>query len=164
VSPLPLRLTGQPVQIRYRAHLLDTAGNAAHAATFIRGRLIVLDEELQRDSPERRRVLLHELLHFVWVRAGNARRFAWESLLREEWRLRARGECGWSAQWRKNKLRPKDVDRRTRAWREYCCESFCDTGAWICGGGQQEVTLAHRWRRTRRAWFEYFLDGRDIPI
>jgi hypothetical protein len=164
VSTLPLRLTGRPIEIRYRANLLDTAGNAAHAATFIRDRLIVLDEDLQRHSPERLRVLLHELLHFAWVRAGNTRRLAWESLLRKEWRARARGECGWSAEWRKRRLRARDVDGRTRAWREYCCESFCDTGAWICGGGQREVTLAHRYRRTRRAWFAYFLHGRSIPI
>jgi hypothetical protein len=140
------------------------AGNAAHAATFIRDRLIVLDEDLRRDAKERLRVLLHELLHFVWVRAGNARRLGWESLLRDEFRARARGECGWSSEWRKSRLRVKDVEGRTRAWREYCCESFCDTGAWLCGGVEKEVTLAGPRRRRRHAWFAQFLGGRDIPV
>jgi hypothetical protein len=104
------------------------------------------------------------LLHFAWVRAGNRRRREWENLLRKEWQARARGECGWSAEWRKNQLCLRDADIRTRAWREYCCESFCDSGAWICGGGEKEVTLAARHRRARQAWFENFLNRRGIPI
>jgi len=164
VSTLPLPLTGRPIEVRYRANLLDTVGNAAHAATFIRDRLIVLDEELRQDSPEHTRVLLHELLHFVWVRAGNRRRLEWENLLRNEWRAHARGECGWSADWRKRRLRAIDVDSRTRAWREYCCESFCDTGAWCGGGGEKELTLAPRYRSARRAWFECFLNNRRILV
>jgi len=165
VSTLPLPLTGRPIEVRYRANLLDTAGNVAHAATFIRDRLIVLDEELCKDSAEHARILLHELLHFVWVRAGNGRRIAWENLLRREWQARVRGECGWSAEWRKKRLRALDVNARTRAWREYCCESFCDTGAWCCGGGEKELTLAApRHRSARRAWFEDFLDGHSVAV
>jgi hypothetical protein len=164
VSTLPLPLTGRPIEVRYRANLLDTAGNAAHAATFIRDRLIVLDEELREDSQEHARVLLHELLHFVWVRAGNGRRFAWENLLCQEWQAGVRGECGWSSEWRKKRLRAPDLHARTRAWREYCCESFCDTGAWCCGGSEKELTLTPRYRNARRAWFEDFLDGRFIAV
>jgi hypothetical protein len=110
------------------------------------------------------RVLLHELLHFVWVRAGNARRLKWEKLLRKEWLSGAAGECGWSAEWRKRKLRIRDVDGRTRAWREYCCESFCDTGAWIFGGGKKEVTLRSRHGRKRRTWFRQYFRDRDLPV
>jgi hypothetical protein len=100
------------------------------------------------------------MFHFAWVRLGNPRRREWEKLLEREWTGRARGEAGWSAEWRKRALRPGDVAQRSRGWREYCCESFCDTGAWICGGGDPEVTLAARHRRTRRCWFrESFATG-----
>jgi hypothetical protein len=115
-------------------------------------------------SEEHLRVLLHEVLHFVWVRAGNRRRLAWEDLLRKECLSRVRGECGWSAEWRKRKLRAIDIESRTRAWREYCCESFCDTGASILGGGRQEVTLGGGYCRGRRVWFARHFLGRDVPV
>jgi hypothetical protein len=40
-------------------------------------------------------------------------------------------------------------------WREYCCESFCDTAAWLYSGVQvhSEFTLAGRYRHRRRVWF-----------
>ena len=124
-----MNVTGRPIEVRYRDHLSDTAGNPAHAATFIRQRLIVLDRELLRNTNEHQRILIHEIFHFVWVRTGNEKRRAWEALLRSEWQAKARGEAGWSAEWRKRKLTPIDLKRRTRKWREYCCESFCDTAA-----------------------------------
>jgi hypothetical protein len=144
---------GEPIEVRYRAGLRDTAGNPAHAATYLRRRLIVLDRALLRQRREQRRILLHELFHFVWVRLGNPRRLAWESLLREEWRKGARGEAGWSAEWRKRELSARDVAARTRRWREYCCESFCDTAAAIYTGETGENTLAARWRPGRAGWF-----------
>jgi hypothetical protein len=159
-----LALRGQAIEVLYGGNLRDTAGQPAHAATFIRKRLIVLDERLPGDSKEHLRVLLHELLHFVWVRAGNARRLRWEELLRKEWRSRARGECGWSAEWRKRRLRRTDIDYRTRAWREYCCESFCDTGAWIFGGGKEELTIGDSHCRRRQAWFAQYFGHRDLPV
>ena len=66
-----------------------------------------------------------------------------------------RGELGWSAEWRKDALGADDVAGRTRRWREYCCESFCDTAAWLYSGVErhEEFTLGERWRRGRRAWF-----------
>jgi hypothetical protein len=158
----------KPIEVRYRANLLDTAGNAAHAATFIRDRIIVLDRELRPGSAEHRRVLCHELFHFVWVRLGNPRRLAWERLLGSEWRARARGEAGWSAEWRKRKLRAADVSGRTRRWREYCCESFCDTAAWLFTSNEREVTLGKTWREGRKRWFARHMSmedtGRGIPI
>ncbi len=42
---------------------------------------------------------------------------------------------------------------RTRPWREYCCESFCDTASWLHSGCDSENTLAAVRRRTRTAWF-----------
>ena len=144
---------GEAIEVRYRAGLRDTAGNPAHAATYLRIRLIVLDRALLRQRQEHRRILLHELFHFVWVRLGNPRRLAWECLLREEWRRGARGEAGWSAEWRRRELSARDVAGRTRRWREYCCESFCDTAASIHAGETAENTLAARWRAGREGWF-----------
>jgi len=140
-------------EIRYQTGLIDTAGNPAHAATFIRQRLIILDEELLRNKTAHQRVLIHELLHFVWVRLGNQRRLDWEQLLSREWDARARGEMGWSAEWRKRLLTDADRKKRTQKWREYCCESFCDTGAWVYGADESEVTLAAGRRSRRKVWF-----------
>jgi hypothetical protein len=143
----------QRIRVRYRAHLVDTAGNPAHASTFIRQRLIVLDKDLRRDPRERARILTHERFHFAWVRLGNPRRFLWEAHLKGEIEQRAGGEAGWSAEWRKRELTPSDVEKRTRRWREYCCESFCDTAAWLITGNELELTLARRYREGRKAWF-----------
>jgi hypothetical protein len=124
----------------------------------------VLDRDLKADASEHGRILLHELFHFVWVRLGNPARREWEDLLGMEWRRRARGEAGWSAEWRKKELQDRDARERSRRWREYCCESFCDTAAWLWGGQETELTLARRWRSGRHAWFERRIGIRDIPI
>jgi hypothetical protein len=44
---------------------------------------------------------------------------------------------------------------RNRRWREYCCESFCDTAAWLYAGvaRHEEFTLAAPLRAARRKWF-----------
>jgi hypothetical protein len=127
-----------------------------HAGGFLRRREIVLDEALRRDGGELARILTHEVFHFVWLRLGNGRRQEWEMLLREEWARRARGELGWSAEWRKLRLTADDGPRRPRRWREYACESFCDTAAWVYAGdgGHAEFTLRPRFRAARRAWFD----------
>src|SRR5262249_11038016 len=89
---------------------------------------------------------------FVWLRLGNPRRWSYEKLLLAEWSDGVPGELGWSAEWRKAELRgPED----TRRWRQYCCESFCDTAAWLYAGAKQhdEFTLPDRSRSRRRKWF-----------
>ncbi len=144
---------GERIEIRYSSGLRDACGNVAHAATYIRKRLIVLDEELKEQPREHARILQHELLHFAWVRLGNAKRWSWEELLGAEITARRRGETGWSAEWRKRALSPGDVGGRTVRWREYCCESFCDTGAWLVTGEQAELTLSKRNCARRRKWF-----------
>jgi hypothetical protein len=151
---LEVKFTGPTVAIRWQTGLLDTAGNEAHAATFIRKRVIFLHKELRGNKTEHQRVFIHEMFHFAWMRLGNRKRLAWEALLRQEWEAGVRGEAGWSAEWRKRKLGEASVLRRTRAWREYCCESFCDTAAWLFGGSEEEVTLSIRPRRRRRRWFD----------
>lgn len=129
-----------------------------HAGTFLRRRLIVLDSALLDRPREFARILAHELFHFAWLRLGNALRREWERLLEGELRRRVRGELGWSAEWRKRELRRGDRRERSRRWREYVCESFCDTAAWLLSGSGRhgEFTLAGGARRARRAWFSNF--------
>ena len=161
---LPEFFDGKPVPVRYRRNLRDIAGNPAHAATSISQRFILLDPSLKRQAKEHRRILLHEYFHFAWVRLGNQRRRAWEMHLANEWRSGGRGEAGWSAEWRKQKLTAEDVIHRTKRWRDYCCESFCDTAAWITGGIDSEVTLARTRRRARISWFRKHFGDYLFPI
>jgi hypothetical protein len=163
-SPDPRFFAGKPVGIRYGAHLRDTAGNPAYAATSIVRRMIILDPGLKKTPRNHCRILLHEYFHFAWVRLGNPRRRAWEAFLAREWNSRARGEAGWSAEWRKQKLSRGDILQRSRRWREYCCESFCDTAAWVIGKVDSEVTLAESRRRARLAWFEANYRDYIFPI
>lgn len=107
------------------------------------------------DANEFARIFVHELFHFAWLRLGNARRRSYERLLEKEIRQGARGELGWSAERRKQNLAVSDRSTRTRKWREYCCESFCDTAAWLYAGvpPHEEFTLARPAREGRRKWF-----------
>jgi hypothetical protein len=134
---------------------LASFGIAVHAASFLRERLIILDRDLLWRPKELRRIFVHELFHFVWWKLGNPRRLSWEALLTAEIGRRARGELGWSAESRKARLTTRDLAERTRAWREYCCESFCDTGASIFLKGRKhgECTLAARYLQARKSWF-----------
>ncbi len=127
-------------------------GREVLGASFLRQRRIVFDSSLERAPTEWRRILVHELFHFAWVRLGNPARRSWERLLEEE---QSRGELGWSAEWRKRALAAADVRVRSRRWREYACESFCDTAAWLFAEGDHaEFTLARRFRRRRQKWFQ----------
>ena len=109
------------------------------------------------------RILVHEVAHFIWVRLGNPKRHSYENLIRSE---RAPGELGWSAEWRKNALAASDIEGRTRRWREYCCESFCDTAAYLYSGLKRhpEFTIAGNLRRNRTDWFQRTLDGGPLSI
>jgi hypothetical protein len=137
------------------------------ASTSIRRRVILLDREVLVRTGEFERILIHEVFHFAWVRLSNARRRSWEGLLQKEFRARAAGELGWSAEWRKRKLSPADAARRSPRWRHYACESFCDSAAWLFGdlGAHDEFTLALRRRHARRAWFRAaFPPTSAVPI
>ena len=107
------------------------------------------------DGDDFARIFVHELFHFVWLRLGNAKRWSYERAIAKELQQRVRGELGWSAEWRKKKLEPRDWRERTRRWREYCCESFCDTAAWRYAGVKThtEFTLDSAARTARRDWF-----------
>jgi hypothetical protein len=126
----------------------------------------VLDRELSDRPRELARILAHEFFHFVWVRLGNRRRRSFETLLREELKRSARGDLGWSAESRKRALKPSPAASHARAWREYVCESFCDTGAWVFSGVRRhpEYTLAARHRKRRAEWFRAAFEHRGISI
>ena len=134
-------------------------GQEVHAASFLDKRLIVLDRALLARPRELKRIWIHELFHFVWWRLGNNRRLSWEQFVLREVRARASGELGWSAEWRKRALTPADYRARTRRWREYCCESFCDSAAWLLSGVSThgEFTLPREHRAARRKWLREFL-------
>ena len=137
-------------------------GQEVHAATFIRQRRIVLDRALLASRAELGRILVHELFHFVWVRLSNAQRHGYAAAIENELEARARGELGWSAEMRKRAL----ASRAGRAWREYVCESFCDTAAWLYSGVRrhQEFTLAPRFRERRAAWFAAAFAGGAVRL
>lgn len=141
-------------------------GQPVHAATFIRKRRIVLDLELAAKPKELARILTHELFHFAWVHMGNQVRRSYLDLLHREWKQRARGELGWSAELRKCVLSGNPGSGAHPKWRDYACESFCDTAAWLYSGiaRHQEFTLAPRHRKRRTEWFHATFQGRRIPI
>jgi hypothetical protein len=164
------KITGSPIRVEFlpalsarRGGLLSRAatGMPVHAATFLRQRRIVLDSALTSNRREFERIMAHEICHFVWMRLGNPRRRSYEALVASELRRCVSGELGWSAEWRKAKLSRRDLLDHTRRWREYCCESFCDTGAWVLAGRGRhaEFTLPVHERTRRRVWFE----GQGIP-
>ncbi len=132
----------------------------------MRLRDIVLEAGLISRPRELRRIFLHELFHFVWLRAGNGMRRSFEVLLARELEQGARGELGWSAEQRKRSLSQADPRRRTRRWREYACESFCDSAACIYSGSARhsEYTLAARFRERRRVWFRTEFAKTEISI
>jgi hypothetical protein len=142
---------GSPILIRSFPGLRDRHG-AVHAGSFLRARRILFDCA----AAEFPRIFVHEVFHFVWLRAGNPRRSDYEQLLRDEARVGARGELGWSSEWRKRKLTATDRNSGTRRWREYACESFCDTAAWLYSGTgeHEEFTLSNRFRSRRVKWFQ----------
>src|SRR3954451_22798550 len=154
-------ICGEPVCLQHIRGLRDRH-SAVHAASFLRERRIAFDCTV-REFP---RIFVHELFHFVWLRAGNARRWSYELLLAAEMRSGARGELGWSAEWRKAELTQTDVRGRSRRWREDSCERFCDTAAWLYSGIDRhpEFTLALPCRKTRRQWFASELETGPLSI
>lgn len=144
------RFDGAPIRVEIRASL------GAHlAAASIPRRVILLDRAVLARRGELERILIHEIFHFTWVRMSNADRVSWEHVLGGELRANIRGELGWSAEWRKAKLIPRDGLTRSAKWRRYACESFCDSAAWLFAkvGRHEEFTLDAGARRARKAWF-----------
>jgi hypothetical protein len=164
-------LTGRPLRIlflpaltadRKRVYSNQSRGQPVHASTHIRKREIVLDSGLRRHPKEMARILVHEVFHFAWVRLSNRTRASYEEMIRREIDSRARGELGWSAEWRKTELQKMGG----APWREYLCESFCDTAAFLYAGigRHDEFTLAARYRARRAQWFRGAFSESRIPI
>ena len=151
-------LCGEPIQIQYSPALRDRRG-PVHAGAFLRERRIAFD----CTPAEFPRIFVHEAAHFVWLRLGNPARRSWEQLL---FLQSHSGELGWSAEWRRNSLTASDRSHRTRRWREYCCEAFCDTAAWLWSGVSRhaEFTLPERYRDARRRWFAVNVANRTLSI
>lgn len=161
---------GKPIRVHIRPNLhshrgklhSETAGEPVHAACDIQKRLMFLDESLESQAGEFRRILIHEIFHFAWARVGNEARGSFAELLVREFGRNARGELGWSAEYRKDELRQlKPSARNRKRWSDYVCESFCDTAAWVYSGlrTHPEFTLSQRHRGARARWFsEYFSD------
>ena len=96
-------LSGRPIRVEIRRSL------GPHlAATHIPRRVILLDAGLLAQPGEFERILVHEIFHFAWVRLSNQTRRSWEDVLAAEFAARARGELGWSSEWRKDKLKRSD--------------------------------------------------------
>jgi hypothetical protein len=152
------KLRGGPILVHGRPGLRDSLG-PVHAGSFLRERRIAFD----CSGSEFARIFAHEAAHFIWLRLGNAKRRSYEDLIRVE---RGRGELGWSAEWRKQALQPGDIAGRTRRWREYCCESFCDTAAWLYSGRKRhpEFTLPENLRQRRARWFDETLGRGPLSI
>src|SRR3954447_3092111 len=137
-------LSGQPV------------GTAVHAASFIRNRSITLESALLSRPNTAKLIFVHEIFHFVWARLSNSRRREFSHLLVSEIRRGAAGELGESSAVKKSGvLRGNSVDSTSRRWRDYVCESFCDTAAFAFAtvAECEDFTLADRWKGVRKEWF-----------
>jgi hypothetical protein len=125
-----------------------------------------METELLDCRKELTRIFLHELFHFAWTRIGNKVRRSYEEMLAAEIRDGLRGELGWSAEQIKQRVTLDDATSRTREWRDYASESFCDTAAWFFGSHQShpEFTLARGNRKKRGQWFEETMVPRGIAL
>jgi len=163
---LRIRFVEHPRAHRGRLGTGEGPGTEVHAGSFLRRGEIVLDTELLSSPAELCRILAHELFHFTWLRLGNTARRSYEELIEGECRTRVPGELGWSSELRKRALTARDRRERTRRWRDYLCESFCDTAAWLAVSGRRhaEFTLPLAQRRRRRAWFLSRREVNRMPL
>lgn len=167
---LPI-LAGSPIRVITRAKLIahrgrlvsprSASGSAVYAASFVRKRKIILESALLPHPEALRFILVHELFHFVWPRLGNGSRKSFEAVLLEERRCRAGGELGESSGVKKEAWRRGSGAGKRRLWRDYVCECFCDTAAWLYTNpqGSKTVSLRKCWRDRREAWFDAATNG-----
>ncbi len=139
-----------------RGQLLSSEerGTPVYAASFIRRRCIVLDSALLATPRLLRAILVHELSHFVWVRLSNLSRNQFSLLIQQEHGSKARGEVGESASVHKLALSSSWASGHARLWRNYICESFCDTSAavFVPDAPRPRPHLSLRWLRIRCEW------------
>ena len=163
-----IHVSFKPNLTAHRGKLLSKSlkGDAVYAGTFLRKRRIVLEELMLRTPRVLERIFVHEVFHFVWSRLGAPLRASFEALVAWELDRRARGELGWSAELMKLKLTEEDRLQRTRRWKDYLAESFCDTAGWLFGSTRRysEMTLAKRFRDRRRRWFREHVSSRALTV
>jgi hypothetical protein len=159
-----IEFTGEPIPIEFRSNL-RAGRDEVHASTHLHRRLILLDIALLKNPRERDRILAHEIFHFVWWKAPLLRA-AYSALIQEELSAGATGEMGWSAEWRKVALKRNDVQQHSGRFRDYLCESFCDTCACFLLNIKRhpEITLRAKFRGTRGNFFAANLAGRRLKI
>jgi hypothetical protein len=158
----------RPHLTAYKGKLLSKSphGDAVYAGSFLRQRKIVLDEVMLRTPRVLERIFVHEVFHFVWTKLGNKLRTSYEQLLISEFDAGLAGELGWSAESMKQQLTATDRLKRTRRWKDYMCESFCDTAGWLFGSASRysEMTLGRAERDARRRWFREHVVDRPLSI
>lgn len=168
-------LQGRKIEVSYRPELTawrgqllsrSHKGDAVYAGCFLRKRRIVLDDHIRTKPRVLERIFIHEVFHFIWSRLGAPLRESFEQLIENETQAGVSGELGWSAESMKLKLQPEDRLERNRRWKDYLCESFCDSGAWYFGTAKRysENTLATEYRSHRRAWLRSNLLDRPLSI
>lgn len=164
----PITLFFGPGLTAHRGKVLQGSmtGIPIHAGSHIRRREMVIDTDLLGDRVELCRIFVHEVGHFVWAKLGNNRRRGYEALLQDEFQSGAPGELGWSAERLKQKLRPEDRRNKTRRWRDYVCESFCDTAAWKYSRARShaEWTLAGPKRDCREEWLVRIIEEGELRV
>ncbi len=168
-------LRGRRIYVRYRPALTawrgkllsnSMKGDRVYAGAFLSKRRIVLEEQMLRTPRVLERIFIHEVFHFVWTRLGNPLRKKFELLVLAEIEGGTRGDLGWSAESLKNGLTAADRRLRTRKWKYYLCEAFCDTAGWFFGSTRRyaEMTLDKPGRATRRCWFREHVQKRCFSI
>jgi hypothetical protein len=163
-----IHVSFRPHLTAYKGKLLSKSpnGDAVYAGSFLRERKIILDELMLRTPRVLERIFVHEVFHFVWSKLGNRLRASYERLVLQELEWKVSGELGWSAESMKQQLAASDVRNRTRRWKDYICESFCDTAGWLFGSATRysEMTLGREQRDARRRWFREHLVDRPLSI
>jgi hypothetical protein len=143
----------------YRGKLLsgDHRGTPIYAAAFVRERRIVLETDLVKTPDALRFIFVHELFHLAWLRLGNGRREAFRKLLVNEIAANVRGELGESSTVKKGQwMACPEFSVRAPNWRDYTCESFCDSAASFYAAGRvpSGYKIGKAWTAIRRDWFD----------
>jgi hypothetical protein len=154
----PVQVAFLPELTAHRGKLLsgEDRGIPVYAASFIRQRRIVLEATLLASPASLRFIFVHEVFHFVWVRLGNKKRAEYSRLVAYEMDHKARGELGESSAVKKAELRvERQISLESQVWRDYACESFCDSAGCIFTGRSVHdgARLGKAWTAIRREWF-----------
>lgn len=153
VAAAPIQVETAPSLTAYRGRLLtaEARGTPVHAASFIRQRRIILESQLLTRPAALQAIFLHELFHFAWRRMGNPQRLSFTEVISYEVSRRAAGEIAESATVAKARWRSKPTS--TALWKNYVCEAFCDTAAFLYSQRPKTPEMAAHWLTRRRAWF-----------